>query len=130
MVAFSSLSISCLAELGVQARRVRGTGGGAKSKLWRQIMADGFNAEVVTLQVSEGAAYGAALQALWCWRREKGETVGIISEITDRFVSIHPKETAVPNAASVAVYRELRQLQDELSRSLRPSFALHRRMIA
>jgi len=92
-------------------------------------MADVFNAEVVTLRVSEGAAYGAALQALWCWRREKGETVGI-SEITDRFVSIHPKETAVPDAASVAVYRELQQLQDELSRSLRPAFGLHRRMIA
>jgi sugar (pentulose or hexulose) kinase len=31
-------------------------------------MADVFNAEVVTLKVGEGAAYGAALQALWCWR--------------------------------------------------------------
>ena len=36
---------------------------GSKSKAWRQIMADVFNAPVVTLKVSEGAAYGAALQA-------------------------------------------------------------------
>ena len=35
-------------------------------------MADVFNAEVVTLKVGEGAAYGAALQALWCWRRQQG----------------------------------------------------------
>jgi sugar (pentulose or hexulose) kinase len=60
-----------LAELGVKPTQIRATGGGAKSKVWRQIMADVFNAEVVTLKVSEGAAYGAALQALWCWRRGK-----------------------------------------------------------
>ena len=62
-----------LAELGVTPKQIRATGGGANSKVWRQIMADVFNAEVVTLKVAEGAAYGAALQALWCWRREKGE---------------------------------------------------------
>src|SRR2546422_4189741 len=48
------------------------SGGGAKSKVWRQIIADIFNSEVVTLKVSEGAAYGAALQALWCWRLQRG----------------------------------------------------------
>ena len=62
-----------LVELGVQPKQIRATGGGAKSKVWRQIMADVFNAEVATLQVSEGAAYGAALQALWCWRLQQGE---------------------------------------------------------
>ena len=72
-----------LADLGVKAKQIRATGGGAKSKLWRQIMADVFNAEVVTLKVSEGAAYGAALQALWCWRLQKGEKVSI-SDITDK----------------------------------------------
>jgi xylulokinase len=117
-----------LATLGVTAQQVRATGGGAKSKLWRQIMADVFNAEVVTLKVAEGAAYGAALQALWCWRREKGENVGI-SEITDRFVSVNPNETTTPKAANVAVYQGLQQLQEELARSLRPAFAQHRRLV-
>jgi xylulokinase len=74
-----------LAELGVTAKQIRATGGGAKSKLWRQIMADVFNAEVVTLKVSEGAAYGAALQALWCWRLQQGEKIKI-EDITDEFV--------------------------------------------
>ena len=63
-----------LRQLGVKPAQIRVTGGGAKSRFWRQIMADVFNAEVVTLKVSEGAAYGAALQAMWCWRfhsREK-----------------------------------------------------------
>jgi xylulokinase len=117
-----------LATLGVAAKQVRATGGGAKSKLWRQIMADVFNAEVVTLKVAEGAAYGAALQALWCWRREKGENVGI-SEITDRFVSVNANETTTPKAAHVAVYEGLQQLQEELARSLRPAFAQHRRWV-
>ena len=43
--------------------QVRVTGGGAKSPLWRQILADVFNAEIVTVNTTEGAAYGAALLA-------------------------------------------------------------------
>ena len=82
-----------LAELGVKPTQIRATGGGAKSKVWRQIMADVFNAEVVTLKVSEGAAYGAALQALWCWRLQQGEKVSI-SDITDQFVELNRSETA------------------------------------
>src|SRR5206468_397374 len=85
-----------LAELGVQPTQIRATGGGAKSKIWRQIMADIFDTEVVTLKVSEGAAYGAALQALWCWRLQEGEEVSI-SQITDQFVELNPGETAQPN---------------------------------
>jgi xylulokinase len=43
--------------------QVRVTGGGARSPLWRQILADVFNAEIVTVNSEEGAAYGAALLA-------------------------------------------------------------------
>ena len=117
-----------LAQLGVKATQIRATGGGARSRLWRQIMADVFNAEVVTLQVGEGAAYGAALQALWCWRREKGEKVEI-SDLTDAFVKLNKKETARPNKASVEVYRELQALQDETSLALRQVFGKHRKFV-
>src|SRR5204863_4839674 len=48
-----------LTELGVKPTQIRATGGGAKSKILRQIMADIFNTEVVTLKLSEGAAFGA-----------------------------------------------------------------------
>jgi xylulokinase len=118
-----------LAQLGVRPRQIRATGGGARSRLWRQIMADVFDAEVVTLRVSEGAAYGAALQALWCWRREQGEAASI-SELTDRFVSLNTRETAAPRREAVKIYAELQALQDQLSRSLRPVFGLHRRLVA
>lgn len=117
-----------LAELGVKPTQIRATGGGAKSKVWRQIMADVFNAEVVTLQVGEGAAYGAALQALWCWRRQAGEDVSIES-ITDTFVKLNTKETAMPNAAAAAVYVEVQGIQDDLSKSLRGVFQRHRRFV-
>lgn len=118
-----------LAELGVKPKQIRATGGGAKSALWRQIMADVFNAEVTTLQVSEGAAYGAALQALWCWRRERGDRVAI-EDITDAFVKLDRKQTARPDRRSAAVYAELQSLQDELSGALRTAFTRHRRFLA
>jgi len=117
-----------LAELGVKPTQIRATGGGAKSKLWRQIMADIFDTEVVTLKVSEGAAYGAALQALWCLRREQGEKVAI-QEITDQFVDLNTAETARPDARSVKTYRELQALQDEMSVSLRGVFSKHRQFV-
>lgn len=117
-----------LAELGVQPTQIRATGGGAKSKLWRQIMADVFNAEVVTLKVSEGAAFGAALQALWCWRREQGEQVSI-AEITDPFVQLNRSETTQPIPENVAAYAELQALQDETSLALRGVFERHRQFV-
>jgi sugar (pentulose or hexulose) kinase len=117
-----------LADLGVKPTQIRATGGGAKSKLWRQIMADVFNAEVVTLKVSEGAAYGAAMQALWCWRLQAGEKVGI-AEITNEFVTLNKAESAQPNAKNVATYQELQAIQDETSKALRGVFAKHRSFV-
>ena len=117
-----------LTKLGCKCGQIRATGGGAKSKVWRQIMADIFNAEVVTLKVAEGAAYGAALQALWCWRLQQGEKISI-NEITNEFVQINKTETAQPIPKNVAAYRELQALQDEMSRALRPAFAHHRELL-
>ena len=117
-----------LAALGVKATQIRATGGGANSKVWRQIMADVFNAQVVTLKVGEGAAYGAALQALWCWRLQQGEKVGI-AELTDKFVTLNSAQTAEPNAKNVAVYQELQALHDETSQALRGVFAKHRQFL-
>jgi sugar (pentulose or hexulose) kinase len=117
-----------LAELGVKPKQIRATGGGAKSKVWRQIMSDVFNTEVVTLKVSEGAAYGAALQALWCWKLERGEKVKI-EDITDQFVTLNRAETCTPNQKSVSKYRDLQQIQDELSQSLQQVFAKYQKLV-
>ena len=43
--------------------QVRVSGGGAKSQLWKQILADILDVELVTVNTTEGAAFGAALLA-------------------------------------------------------------------
>ncbi len=43
--------------------QIRASGGGIRSSLWRQILADVLQAEIVTVPTQEGAAYGAALLA-------------------------------------------------------------------
>ena len=56
-------SLELIKELGIKPSQIRVTGGGAKSILWRQILADVFTAEVRTMQADEGPAFGAALIA-------------------------------------------------------------------
>jgi xylulokinase len=57
-------SFTLIQQAGMGAiRQVRISGGGAKSHLWRQIMADVLGAELVTVNTTEGAAFGAALLA-------------------------------------------------------------------
>ncbi len=56
-------SLELMRDLGLSVQQVRASGGGARSPLWRQILADVFGTEIVTVNVTEGAAYGAALLA-------------------------------------------------------------------
>lgn len=56
-------SLELMRGLGLQATQVRASGGGLKSGLWRQMLADTFGAEIATITSTEGAAYGAALLA-------------------------------------------------------------------
>ena len=57
-------SLELLRQTGVSdPEQVRLSGGGARSPLWRQILADILDIELVTVKVNEGAAYGAALLA-------------------------------------------------------------------
>ena len=57
-------SFTLIQEVGLgQINQVRISGGGARSPLWRQIMADVLGAELVTVNTTEGAAFGAALLA-------------------------------------------------------------------
>ncbi len=50
--------------LGASVEAVRASGGGAKSPLWRSILAGVFSKPIATLQTQEGSAYGAALLAM------------------------------------------------------------------
>jgi len=50
--------------LGLKPSEIRLTGGGSQSPAWRQILADAFGYPIVTMESAEGAALGAAIQAL------------------------------------------------------------------
>ena len=92
------------------------------------MMADVFDAEVVTLAVSEGAAYGAALQAMWCVAKNRCEKLSI-NDFSDQFVKLNSRQTAQPKKANVAVYRQIQAIQGELSTGLRSTFSRHRKFL-
>ncbi len=56
-------SLEIMREMGVPITQARASGGGAKSPFWRQVQADVNNTPLVTINVDEGPAYGAALLA-------------------------------------------------------------------
>ena len=116
-----------LRELGIDPEEVRLTGGGSRNAAWRRIAADVFNADVVTLKIEEGAAYGAALQALWTYRSSMGERAEI-SEITDRFVELDEANRIEPDLGNVEIYEELQALHDSLSLDLRAAFEARSRL--
>ena len=119
-----------LAALGVKAKEIRLTGGGAKSAAWRQIMADIFGVPVVGMVEDEGAALGGALQAAWCVARRDGKRMAKISDFTDGVVALDEATRCLPKKENVARYRELQSVQDELSTALRGVFARHRALAA
>ncbi|HUE70348.1 MAG TPA: xylulokinase [Pirellulaceae bacterium] len=56
-------SLAIIRELGVPVKQIRASGGGSKNPLWRQIQADAFGQDVVTINAEQGPAYGVALLA-------------------------------------------------------------------
>lgn len=56
-------NMDLMRDLGVAPRSVRASGGGARSPVWRQILADVLETVIVTVSSAEGAAFGAALLA-------------------------------------------------------------------
>ncbi len=113
-----------LRELGVRPSEVRLTGGGARSAVWRQILADVFRVPVVCLKIEEGAAYGAALQALWTV--EGGE----LGAITDRLLQPDESTRAQPDAARGALYERYQELFNRLAKDLGGAFAAHRTLVS
>jgi xylulokinase len=55
--------IQIMRSLDVKINQVRSSGGGARSGFWRKLQADMYNAPVVTINTSEGAALGVAILA-------------------------------------------------------------------
>ena len=90
-----------LASLGVQADEIVVTGGGAKSDKWRQLVADICAAPVVAVEQDEGAAFGAALQALQIIEPGSG-----IEELVDEHLTRDVLRCCEPRNAAVSDYQD------------------------
>jgi xylulokinase len=112
-------------ELGIAPSEIRLIGGGAKSRVWRQIVADIFDVPVVCPENQEGPAFGAALQALWA------ASGGNLQTLVDTHLKLDESSRACPDEANRAVYQELYGLYRELSQTLVTSrvFQAHRAFI-
>ena len=111
--------------LGLEATQVRATGGGANSPLWLQVAADVLKAPVATLVEQEAAAYGAALQSIWSYEKEKGQKLGIAEVVAERVKT--ERRTIDPQPKNFVVYNALRERFDSLWKTLTPEFRSHHR---
>lgn len=113
-------SLDLLREAGVEVGAVRLTGGGARSTLWRGMLAGVFGCPVVVLPHDEGPAYGAALLA----------AVGVeaFETIEDAGRLVQPGEMTAPDDTRCAYYeagaRVFRDLYDALAPLYRERMAL------
>jgi len=114
-----------LGSLGIETSEIRLTGGGSKSGVWRQIMADLFGVPVVCPDGEEGPAFGAAMQA--CWAVEKID----IGTLADECVRLDEKTRRLPIDANREVYENLYGLFRDLSDTLSSGtvFPGHRKFI-
>ena len=85
---------------GLQSRSIRLIGGGSKSAVWRQIVADTMNTPVICTEQSEAAALGAAIQAAWCVSRENGNELSL-ADLCERCVKLDPASETLPVADNV-----------------------------
>jgi xylulokinase len=93
--------------------QVRVSGGGARSPLWRQILADVLGVELVTVNTTEGAAYGAALLA--------GVGAGLWPDVEAACqATVRLTGSTAPQASSVADYEKIYPRYRQLYPALMP----------
>jgi len=99
-------------EMGVPITQIRTSGGGALSKLWRQIHADVFDSEVLTVSGSgKGGAYGAALMA--------GVGVGIWPTVKEAVKVLRVETKTSPIPRNVEIYERLFNVYQNLYSTLK-----------
>ena len=108
-------SLEVLRGLGVRLDTMLACGGGGKSPLWRQMLADVYNCPVSTVQAKEGPALGVAILA--------GVGAGVFSSVEegcDRLVHIGRTQPPVPE--HVAQYEGCYRMYTRLYPALRESY--------
>jgi xylulokinase len=94
---------------------IRLTGGGARSRFWRQLMADVFEAPVAVTTSTEGPAFGAALLG--------GVAAGVFGSVEEAADAlVHVSARVAPEPASAGRYREIHGVYQGLYGDLRARF--------
>lgn len=97
--------------LGFNPKEIRLIGGGAKSELWRQIVADILNLPIKIPIIDEAAALGATIQALWCLQNESESSTATnptdgIAKLCRQHILLDEKAAVTPNPQAVSAYNE------------------------
>lgn len=109
-------TIEILREKGIEVKEVRAAGGGASSSLWRQIQADVFHSKVVTTNVKEAPATGAAMLA--------AVGTGAFRDLREAADAIIKIETITkPVESNVSLYDDFYETYRRLYGSLKELFA-------
>jgi len=110
-------NLALMGEVGLAAAsEVRLSGGGARSPVWRRILADVLGVDLVAMEAEEGAAFGAALLA--------GVGAGVWpSAAAACAVAVRRGETTRPDPAAGAVYDTVYQRFRAHYPALSPLFA-------
>ncbi len=102
-------------EQGLEIEQMRATGGGAKSPIWRQIIADVLGVELVTTNAQEGPAFGAALLA--------GVATGVYASVQQACEAVvHIVEHTRPRPEFESIYARSYEQYRALYPALKPIF--------
>lgn len=102
-------------EMGVTVSEIRASGGGGKSKLWRQMQADVFGNAITTINSSEGPALGVALLA--------GVGTGVYKSVAEACdTAIKVKSVQDPDMEKYKIYDKYYRLYNQLYRSLKNDY--------
>lgn len=111
---------------GMNFEEVTLTGGGADSPLWRQMCADILDLPVKVSQQQENAAFGAAIQALWCYRCDQGDKLAdhrqILLELVFEHIHEVPDKSCEPDQDNIPVYEEVYKHYSELVDTMTPLY--------
>lgn len=108
-------SLEIVRALGIPVNEVRVSGGGARNRLWRQILADIFNVRVDIINTTEGPAYGAAILAA-----VGSGLFNSVDEACEQLVKV--TESVYPKAENVRKYRDIYLVYNSLYPTLAQSF--------
>ena len=98
--------LDLLKKQGVVPAEIRLVGGGSKSAIWRQIVADVFNCPVVCPVSAEAGAMGAVIQAMWCADHAAGGKTAL-TEFTALCVQLDAASRAEPDAIRARDYETI-----------------------